>query len=222
MAYQFAQSPSHGYLRTVTAPTLTAELALSLWFKVADTTNHHTLFKLEFDDPDNNRLMIQARGDVAGDPVRFVSQREGTLYEVLSTGSYTANVWQHVMVATGFAAGNVWIGFNGAAWVHRDGVKPPNGNPSYVQIGGDNAFIPAAIGSIAEVALWNALAPFNSFDPQGQGKPLTQGFDPGIAHANKPVFHAPLDGRLQDIRGGRTLTAYNGAVPANDHPPMRR
>lgn len=221
MAYQFAQSPSHSYLRTANAPAFTDELVISLWFKAADVTNLHTLVKIEFDDPDNNRLMVQARGDVAGDPVRLVSQNENTQYEVLSTGSYTANVWQHVMVATGFSLGSkMWISLNGAAWVAKSSVKGPNGSPSYIQIGGDGVFIPSTIGSVAEVALWEALSPYTAFDPQGLGKPLTQGFAPSLFF-RKPVFYAPLIRGLQDTYGGRTLTAYNSPVPANDHPPMR-
>lgn len=200
---------------------LDPELVFSLWFRAADVTNHHTLVKIEFDDPDNNRIMIQARGDVAGDPVRFVSQREGTQYTVDSTTGYAANVWQHVMVATGFTDSKVWLSLNGAGWVEKTSVKPPNGNPSHIQIGGDNVFIPSTIGNIAEVAMWNALAPYVAFDPQDKGKPLTQGFSPMRIH-RKPLFYAPLMGGLQDVVGGRTLTAYNGAAPANNHPPMRR
>ncbi len=213
MAYQFAQSPSHSYLRTANAPAFTAELAISLWFNLQDVTSNHTLMRIEFDDPDNNRLMIQARGDVSGDPVRFVSQKESTQYTVDSTTSYTGDTWQHVLVATGFSAGNMWISLNGAAWVSKGSVKPPNGDPSYIQISGDNAFIPAAIGRVAEVGIWNALVPYTSFDPQDKGKPLTLGFVPSLMHRT-PVFYAPLIRELQDLYGGRTPTAYNGAEPA--------
>lgn len=208
MAYQFAQAPSHSYLRTANAPAFPAEWAISLWFKAADVTSRHTLLRVEYDDPDNNRLMIQARGDVSGDPVRFVSQNENTQYSVDSTTSYTANVWQHVLVATGFSAGNMWISLNGAAWVANTSIKGPNGSPSYIQIGGDSGFIPSIIGSVAEVAMWNALNPYVAFDPQGLGKPLTQGFAPSLMHRTL-VFYAPLIRELQDLVGGNHLTAYN-------------
>ena len=218
MAYQFAQAPSHSYLRTANAPAFPDELAISLWFKAADVTNHHTLLRVEYDDPDNNRIMIQARGDVSGDPVRFVSQNENTQYSVDSTTSYTANVWQHVLVATGLSAGNMWISLNGAAWVSKGSVKPPNGDPSYIQISGDNVFIPSIIGSIAEVAMWKALDPYVEFDPQDRGKPLTQGFSPMLIH-RKPVFYAPLIRELQDLVGGNHLTAYNSPA-VSEHPPV--
>ena len=222
MAYQFAQSPSHSYLRTASAPAIAANLALRLWFKAADVTSHHTLIKIEYDDWDNNRILVQARGDVAGDPIRLVSQHEGTQYTLDTTTGYSANTWQHVLVGTGFTDNKMWLSLNGSAWVEKASVKGPSGSLSYIQIGGDNAFIPSIIGSIAEVALWGELVPYFSFDPQTNAKPLTMGFAPAKIRPGTLLFNAPLDGRLQDIRGGRTLTEQNGAIPANDHPPMRR
>ena len=65
---------------------------------------------------------------------------------------------------------------------------------------GDNVYIPSIIGSGAEVALWDALDPYTTFDPQDKGKPRRR-VSPMRIH-RKPLFYAPLMGGLQDVVGG--------------------
>lgn len=217
MAYQFAQSPNHQYLRTASVPTFARELVVSLWFKPSDLTSVHTLFRMEFDDPDNNRFLLTARGTDTGDPVQWTSQK-GTIYSVATTGAFLANTWNHVVACTNTSANKLHVSLNGAAWDEVSGVKFPNGSPLYIQISGDNGYIPAIIGSIAEVAVWDAAYPVLAFDPTAQGKFLTLGYLP-VMHHNHPLGWWRLLRGLNDEVGGRTLTAYNSPTQS-DHCPV--
>jgi hypothetical protein len=222
MAYQFAQSPNHQYLRTASVPTFARELVVSLWFKPSDLTSVHTLFKMKFDDPDNNRFLLIARGTDTGDPVRWTSQNEGTVYSVDTTGAFLANTWNHVMACTNTIGNKLYVSLNGAAWDEVSGVKFPNGSPLYIQVGGNNAYLPSIEGSIAEVAIWNAFAPGEWMNSGHVGR-LAQGFNAIKAvPGNRPLGYWRLlgEGAYQDIIGGRTLTPYNSPVGANDHPPI--
>lgn len=218
MAYQFARSPNHQYLRTASVPTIKDNWVFSLWFKADNVTEVHTLLKVEFDDPDNNRFLLIARGDVTGDPVRWASQNEGTAYSVDTTGAFLANTWNHVVACTNISDNKLHVSLNGAAWDEVSGVKFPNGSPSYIQISGDNAYLPAIIGSIAEVAVWDAAYPVLAFDPTAQGKFLTLGYLP-VMHPNHPLGWWRLLRGLNDEVGGRTLTAYNSPTQS-DHCPV--
>ena len=220
MAIRFSKTPSHSYLRTSSVPTINANWVFSLWFKADNVTEAHTLLKVEFDDPDNNRFVLVARGDIAGDPVQFRSQVEGIIFEVDTTGAFLANTWNHVMACTNIGD-KLHVSLNGAAWDVAGASKLPNGSPLYIQIGGDGVFIPAIEGSIAEVAIWDAFAPVQWMNSGDVGR-LAQGFSPLKAVPNRPLGYWRLlgEGAYQDIIGGRTLTPYNSPVGASDHPPI--
>ena len=222
MAIRFSTTPPHSYLRTASVPTINANWVFSLWFKADNVTEAHTLLKVEFDDPDNNRFVLVARGDIAGDPVQFRSQVEGTIFEVATTGAFTANTWNHVVACTNTSENKLHVSLNGAAWDEVSSFKLPNGSPLYIQIGGEGGYITTIEGSIAEVAIWNALAP-GTWITDGHVGRLAQGFSPLKAVPNnRPLGYWRLlgEGAYQDIIGGRTLTPYNSPVGASDHPPI--
>lgn len=218
MAIRFSKTPSHSYLRTASVPTIKNNWVFSLWFKADNVTEAHTLLQVEFDDPDNNRFMLMARGDIAGDPVQFRVQVEGTLFEVATTGAFTANTWNHVVACTNTSENKLRVSLNGAAWDEVSCFKLPNGSPLYIQIGGEGGYIPTIEGSIAEVAVWDALFPVLAFDPTALGKLLTLGYLP-VMHRNPPLGWWRLLRGLNDEVGGRTLTAYNSPTQS-DHCPV--
>lgn len=218
-AFTFSKTPSHSYLRTSSAPDCdgTDYMTISCWFNVGDVTGSHTLVKIEFDDPDNNRYLLVARGDVAGDPVRFTSQNEGTSYTVDTTTAYTANTWHQVTALLNKSQSRAWIAIDGGAFVEGTGFKYPEGSESYIQISGDNAFVPAAEGRVAEVAIWSSGIAYGGFSSNRGSSSLADGVAPiHVLPANLLCYWPLIGGGLQDLAGGYDLTAYNSPVKG-DH-----
>ncbi len=172
-------------------------------FKVDDATDRHTIFYARTDDPESSIYALVARGDLAGDPVQFVSQRSGTNYTVDSSGSFTAGVWHDVLCMANRDNANLYISLDRAAWDYTPGAKFPKGTWDTFTVAGDNAFIPCAIGSVAELSIWTTGLYTPSHFHAYAGAHLLK---PNYLQAYWPLVN--LD-NLQDIVGGRTLSAYN-------------
>lgn len=223
MAYTFAKSPDHSYLRTTASPPVQwgpgesgTGFSVSLWFNAANATEAHTLLRLEHGGT-NNRYILSANGAADGDPVRFISQIGEAFYTV-SQSSYTAATWQHVFAATWTQDTDttLYIALNGAASMALQlEAQAPTAAESYVQISGDNIFIPAIDGAIAEVAIYGGDLTLSD-----ARFALADGFAPSRVHPHELIFYAPLIRGLQDISSSNTLTAYNTPV-VSAHPPIK-
>lgn len=219
VAYAFDRTGTHKYLRTSGTPPNwyeTPNFTVSLWFRLADVVNNHCLIRMEHTGT-NERFRLEARGDVAGDPVRFTSQVGGVDYAVNTPTGYSANAWHHVLAILLRNTSELFISLDGAAPTGVGSVKVPTTALSYFQVSGDNAFIPAAIGSIADVALW----PWHVWDggvgSEKGSASLAKGFSPMRAQPKGILGYWPLVRELVDRRGGHTLTAYNSPT-VSDHP----
>ncbi len=223
MAYTFAKTPSHSYLRTTTGPPQWGRgvdrtgFSVSLWFNAANATAAHTLLKLEHGGT-NTRYLLNVNGATADDPVIWRSQIGEYMYTVSQT-SYTASTWQHVFASAEFSETytTLSVALNGALiCAENEAAIAPTDAESYVQISGDNVFIPAIDGAIAEVAIYDvdlSAAPAR-FE-------LADGFAPSRVMPQNLIFYAPLVRDLQDVKAGHTLTAYNSPTPG-PHCPVRR
>ena len=219
MAYTFDRTTTHKYLQ-VTGPNWYATnfFTISLWFRLADVTNNHVLLRLNHATGTGaNNFYLRARGDQAGDYVQWVSQVNGTEYTATTTTGYSANTWHHVLVTANRTGINIAISLDGAAAVSTSSVKFPSTALSYFQVSGDNAFVPAAIGSIAEVGLWDAIVAGGALGSLDGSASLAKGFTPWLAQPKNLLNYWPLVRGLQDIRGAQTLTAYNTPT-VGDHP----
>ena len=212
---------ANSYLKSGSAPARVNNWAISVWFKADDVTTIHRLAKITFSDTDSN-LLITARGDSAGDPVNFLSQRDGTSYYV-SSASYSANTWHHVLMCTNDSNHTLRISLDGQAWVKKTSCKLPDGAPGAIVVGDDSGYGYSIEGCVAELAIWDVVSPWTVFDPlTGAGYQLAKGFSPMVVHSTRPKGYWRLlgEGAYQDIIGGRTLTPYNSPVGASDHPPI--
>lgn len=206
-AWRFARTPSHAYLRTTSAPGWddTGAFTVSLWFRAEDTSNSHTLLRLEHTGA-NERYMITADG-AGGGYIRWRSQTGGSTYTASSMTTYSANTWHHVLARrnTSFG-GTLSVSLDGAPSANSTDTPFPTNAESFVQISGDNAFIPALIGRVSDVAIWDV-----SFTHGGQEhQMLRKGFSPQLVRPGNLLFYAPLVRELQDVIMHRDI------VPAND------
>ena len=219
MAYTFSKTPNHSYLRTTTGPpqwgTRTPTFSVSAWFRVSNLTEVHTIIRLEHIG-ENTRYVLSAAGEDTNDPVKWFSQTGGSIYTASMT-SFSANTWHHVVGTAGDST--VKLALDGAQTMAEAEADFPDDDESYVQIGGDNVFIPAPRGSVAEVAIYNIDLSAASY--YAARLALAKGFTPACVFPQNLIFYAPLVRDLQDLRGGHTLTAYNSPTPG-PHCPVRR
>ena len=222
MAYTFAKTPSHSYLRTTTGPprwgTGTPTFSVSAWFRVSNVTEAHAIIRLEHIG-ENTRYVLYAAGKDTNDPVKWFSQTGGNIYTA-SMESFLANTWHHVFATAGDSPyGTVKLALDGAQIMAEAAAEFPDDDESYVQIGGDNVFIPAPTGSVAEVAIYNIDLSASAYYPARLA--LAKGFTPACVVPQNLIFYAPLVRDLQDLKAGHTLTAYNSPTPG-PHCPVRR
>ena len=217
MAYTFAKTPSHSYLRTTTGPPQwgTGPFSVSAWFNVANVTEAHAIIRLEHIGT-NTRYALYASGSDTNDPVKWFSQTGGSIYAASMT-SFLANTWHHVLATADDST--VRLALDGAQIMAEAAAEFPDDDESYVQIGGDNAYIPAPTGSVAEVAIYNIDLSAASYYPARLS--LAKGFSPACVFPQNLIFYAPLVRDLQDVKAGHTLTAYNSPT-VGDHCPVRR
>ena len=117
MAYHFTRhstdSGLDAYLQT-TAPIAIDQMAgFSVFarFRAEDVTQAHTILKIEFSNGEHYRIV--ASGDVANDPVRWISW-DGERQNGASTATgYTADTW-HSVIACIYTGGTVSL--DGAAF----------------------------------------------------------------------------------------------------------
>jgi len=227
MAYTFAKSPNHSYLRTTASPPVQwgqgvngTGFSVSLWFNAADATAKHTLLRLEHSSELNTRYLLIADGATDGDPVKWISQIGEYKYTAGQT-SYTASTWQHVFASAYFGKTymTLSVALNGALiCAEKADAIAPTEDESYVQISGDNVFIPAIDGAIAEVAIYDI-----DMIEQGMEQArfeLARGFAPSRVMPQNLIFYAPLIRGLQDVVSANSLSAYNTPT-VSAHPPIK-
>jgi len=219
MAYTFSKTPNHSYLRTTTGPpqwgTGTPTFSVSAWFRVSNVTEAHAIIRLEHIG-ENTRYVLYAAGKDTYDPVKWFSQTGGNIYTA-SMGSFSADTWHHVLGTAG--GSTVKLALDGAQIMAEAAAEFPDDDESYVQIGGDNVFIPAPTGSVAEVAIYNIDLSAASYYPARLA--LAKGYSPACVFPQNLIFYAPLVRDLQDVKAGHTLTAYNSPT-VGEHCPVRR
>jgi hypothetical protein len=211
MAYDFVPASSQ-YLTTASSPVDVAPLTIAAWFNSDSVTAAQSVLSVD-DLASPSRIAVQARGDVAGDPVRL----------------------QYLPSSGDQAIANTSTGYSQNTWTSAGGVFPAGDNRSAF-IGGtvgaantvvDNGSVPSAVviigavrissistyfdGRIAEAAIWNVAL------TDAEVASLSKGFKPTRIRPQALVFYAPLIRNIQDTRGGRAITNNNTATVAN-HP----
>jgi hypothetical protein len=208
MAYDF--NGTNQYLSIASAVATAQPITMACWFNTRNNSAIMNLICIN-SSTDNQRHVLQLRGDIAGKPVR--AQSGGTANADTSTG-FSIGVWSHACGV--FAASNSRTAYINAG---SEGI-----NTSNVSIAGLNQTSIAAQrllsftnganfvnGQIAEVGIWNAAL------TAAEIASLAKGMTCDKVRPQNLVFYAPLVRDLLDAKGGLPITNNNGATVAN-HP----
>ncbi len=214
MAYHFTRhstdSGLDAYLQT-TAPIAIDQMAgFSVFarFRAEDVTQAHTILKIEFSNGEHYRIV--ASGDVANDPVRWISWDGENQYVASTTTGYTADTW-HSVIACRYGGGSVSL--DGAA--HSAGLKiSAGGNTPLLSISSAGVYR-AIAGDVAEVAIWDV--PMHLEQYAAVVAALAKGISPMTILPGNLLHYWDLTRGLQDRVGGCTLTAFNSPT-VSEHP----
>jgi hypothetical protein len=213
MAYEFAAASSQ-YLSMAATPVSNFPLSFACWFNTTNTTDAQVLMCVNAASSPN-RILMSARGDLAGDPIRIAAvPTTGLGVSATTSSGFSAGAWTHACgVFTSSTSRTAYINGGSSAT-----------NTSVVSISG---IIQASIGSqrfnlfpsgdsfttgqIAEVGIWNAaLTP-------AEVTSLAKGMTCDKVRPQSLVFYAPLVRDLIDQKAARAIVNNNGATVAT-HP----
>lgn len=214
MSYHFTRhstdSGLDAYLQT-TAPIAIDQMAgFSVFarFRAEDVTQAHTILKIEFSNGEHYRIV--ASGDVANDPVRWISWDGENQYGASTTTGYTADTW-HSVIACKYTGGTVSL--DGAAY--SAGLKiSAGGNTPLLSISSAGVYR-AIAGDVAEVAIWNMSMSLAQYAADVAA--LAKGISPMTILPGNLLHYWDLTRGLQDRVGGCTLTPFNSPT-VSEHP----
>jgi hypothetical protein len=208
MAYNF--NGTNQFLSLPSAVVNDVPLTMACWFNAANITSAPALICVN-NSASTSRIVLVARGDLAGDPIRF--QING-LANADTTSGFTANTWMH---ACGVASSSI------LRTVYLNGGSSQTNTSSQDLTGLNQASIGAQrlsgfpngtsfmSGLIAEVGIWNAALTAEEVAS------LAKGMTCDKVRPQSLVFYAPLVRELIDQKGGLVITNNNAATVAN-HP----
>ena len=222
MAYKFHRDPENSpldaYLQATPSPAFHGTDYLSIFarFNAENVDDNHTIATLRFTDTNGklNMYLLRACGELSGDPVRFTSTSEGADYYIDSATGFSASTWHTVIATANRADTKLFLSLDGGAFAAKSSAKFPNGNPWFVQLSGA-MYYRAIAGSLAEIALYNIDLAASAYAADVAA--LAKGFSPASIRPQNLLAYWPLVRGLQDLKGGRTLTAYNDPVVV-EHP----
>ena len=211
MAYDF--NGTNQYLSCASASVTATPITIACWFYVTNTTAAHNLVGLNSANA-VDRYALQARGDVAGDPVRAQVNISGTSANADTTAAYSANTWTHACgVFLSSTSRTAYIN-GGSSGTNTTSVSPSGINQQSI---GAQRFLNNSNGAsftsgrIAEVGIYNVEL------TAAEILSLARGFTCDKVRPQSLVFYAPLVRDLIDYKGGLTITNNNTATVAN-HP----
>jgi len=189
------------------APLTNEPFTISCWFNSDDVTTGACLVSLSQGVSDSVGWGLEARGDVANDPVR--ARKGATAYAVTTTG-FSAATWHH--------ACGVWAADNDRrAYLDGGGEGTDTANiadpvtPDRLTIGCHGDYSPSNFhkGRIAEVFIWNAALAANEI------LMLANGGHPWMVRPGNIVFAMPLFGTTTaepDWSGGNRHGTVTGTT----------
>lgn len=213
MARQFDDGATE-YLERDSAPVAVAPFTISCWFNSDDIAARQALVWIGDKDVDNSAWVLQARGDVGGDPVVFGARQAGGFNVATSSTGFSANTWHH---ACGVETANndraVFID-GGSKGTDVTATTPAGADRVSIAREGDNTPSNYMSGAIAEVAIWNVAL------SDAEVALLAKGFSPLFIQPHNLVAYWPLiRDDDNDWIGGFDLAAFNTPTVAT-HPPL--
>ena len=214
MAYHFTRhstdSGLDAYLQTDAEIAINVSTGFSVFarFRAEDVTQAHTILKIEYANGEHYRLV--ASGEVANDPVRWISWDGESQQSAASATGYTADTWHSVIVCQ-YAGGKVSL--DGAEFLY--GLKvSAGGNTPLLSISSAGVYR-AIAGDVAEIAIWNVNLSLPEYAADVAA--LAKGISPMTILPGNLLHYWDLTRGLQDRVGGCTLTPFNSPT-VSEHP----
>ncbi len=214
MAYHFTRhstdSGLDAYLQTDAEIAINQLTGFTVFarFRAEDVTQAHTILKIEYSNGEHYRLV--ASGEVANDPVRWISWDGENQYGASTATGYTADTW-HSVIACRDAGGTVSL--DGAAF--SAGLKiSASGSTPLLSISSAGVYR-AIAGDVAEVAIWDVAMRLEQYAADVAA--LAKGISPMTILPGNLLHYWDLTRGLQDQIGGCTLTAFNDPT-VSEHP----
>lgn len=208
MAYDFDGSTHYLQSGANTAGFANEPLTFAIWFQADINTAAEQIFGTGEDASTNNAFRLLVRGDLAGDPVQFITRQTAADDTVNTSTGFTVGTWHH---ACGIAAAT-----NDRRVFIDGGSKGTDTSTTDVAIGNSSISIGAwrANGStfnpfngrLAEAGIWTVAL------TDEEVLSLARGMSPLLVRPQSLVFYAPIVRGLGDVKGGLTLTASGATV----------
>lgn len=181
----------------ITSPVLTsAPLSISCWFNTDAATARMTLLALHSTvGPDNDSFSLEARGDVGGDPLRFVVRGGGANTFATTTTGFSTGTWHHgCAVEISPTNHNVYID-GGSKGTNAANRTPAAINRTLIAtLTGAGLFFSGMVAeariynrALSDGEVWNLFAPSTRWDLYGPTKRAFFMFLP-IAPTGVPIL----------------------------------
>lgn len=158
----------------------------------------------------DNRLQIQ----VTSTNITVLRTRAGVSNaSAIFTGTFTFNIWYHVVATISPSGGEIAIWSNGVKG-GTTGVNPGLSMPiSEILIGARRVSTPGNFftGSVAELSLWNTVLTSSEIES------LAKGFRPSRIRPSGLSFYTPFIRETHELRNGVSITNANGSF-VRTHP----
>jgi hypothetical protein len=200
-------------LDSAVVPITDYPFTIACWFKSDDITINQTLYEISNSSDIGNRFRLSARGDLAGDPIRFNMKDGITIRNADSTTGFSANTWTHAC-AVGRSATSRDVYINGGDKGSNTGAGTPTGLNG-VSVGGTADLASFMSGNIAEIAVWNIAL------TDAEVALLTTRISAFLMHPESLVSYCRLIGtptEEPDIILGFGLVDHGTTIA--DHPPI--
>ncbi len=199
------------FLESSTLPIASATypITMACWFNVDNTTASHTLIALD-SNGGSRRVMMQADGATAGDPVvAYAFDSAGN--QAGSATGFSAGSWHHGVAI--FSANNArYAGIDGTLGSVQSTTRSASWNRfklgARTSAGANGSF---CNGRIAEAGVWNAVL------DAAEIAALAKGIPPRFVRPSSLVFYAPMVRDFLDHRNGIVLTENGGGLAIATH-----
>lgn len=198
------------YLKRTVVLSITP-MSFACWFKADDVESSYPI--MASDDGNDDIHILQAAGNVEGDPVRVGSYDSGWAFADSSAG-YSAEQWYHAGAAfADITSRKAYI--NGASIGENNVSKDPTGE-LWTWLGSYKNAANVFSGKLAEAAIWSDDL---TDDEMLQ---LARGVRPSAIRPSKLVAYWPLIDDPNDVSGNsKHMTEYNSpSYDTEDHPEM--
>jgi hypothetical protein len=197
------------YHVTTTTPVTGVPITIAAWFNSDNDADLQALATVCDSAGSLVHFGLVAQGGAAGDPIYAWAESVSTAGIAESTTGYTAGVWHHgCAVFTSTTSRAAYID-GGSKGTNTTNTTPGSIDRIGLAVRADDSPTALLDGRLAEVGIWNVAL------TDAEVAVLAQGYAPPCVRRQSLVFYAPLVREVQDVRGGRTLTATGSPTVGN-------